>query len=143
MVTGPYAEKILELVEVKHQAGAVSSLDLVQARQTVASQRAELTQLLRQRTEARKAEELAEVRYRAGATPLQSWLDTQESRRSTKKSLAQNRLNRLNSQMMLFQALGGGMNKRDRKWASPVVIEADARPGRLRFPDLNPEVSPE
>jgi NodT family efflux transporter outer membrane factor (OMF) lipoprotein len=266
-----YAERILELVEVKYQAGAVSSLDLVQARQTVASQRAELTQLLRQRSEARnalailfdqapengvperqqlpdgelptvsaglpssllaqrpdlkaaeqrlrkflatvdttrasyypsftltgtlgtsstsllnvlqnpiaalgvgltlpfiqwntmkldveiskteyeeavvnfrqtlysalsdvenalagrtryaeenrlleeslklarKAEELAEVRYRAGATPLQSWLDTQESRRSAEKSLAQNRLNRLNSQMKLFQALGGGMN---------------------------------
>jgi len=299
-----YAEKILELVELKYQSGAVSSLDLVQARQTIASQRAELTQLLRQRSEARnalailfdqapensvserqrlpdgalpavsaglpasllaqrpdlkaaeqrlkkflanidntrasyyptftltgtlgtssssllnvlqnpyaalgaaltlpfiqwntmkldveiskteyeeavanfrqtlysalsdvenaltgrtryaeenrlleeslklarKAEELAEVRYRAGATPLQSWLDTQESRRSAEKSLAQNRLNRLNSQMKLFQALGGGMNKRDRKWASPVVIEADARPGRLRFPSLNPEGSQE
>ncbi|GFE58320.1 efflux transporter outer membrane subunit [Geobacter sp. AOG1] len=268
-----YAEKILELVEVKYQAGAVSSLDLVQARQTVASQRAELTQLLRQRTEARnalailfdqapensvperqrlpdealptvsaglpasllaqrpdlkaaeqrlrkflanidntrasyypaftltgtlgtsstsllnvlqnpyaalgagltlpfiqwntmklnvkiskteyeeavvnfrqtlysalsdvenalagrtryeeenklleeslalarKAEELAEVRYRAGATPLQSWLDAQESRRSAEKSLAQNRLNRLTSQMKLYQSLGGGTNLR-------------------------------
>jgi NodT family efflux transporter outer membrane factor (OMF) lipoprotein len=268
-----YAEKILELVEVKYEAGAISSLDLVQARQTVASQRAELTQLLRQRTEARnalailfdqapensvperqrlpdgvlptvsaglpasllaqrpdlkateqrlrkflanidntrasyypaftltgtlgtsstsllsvlqnpyavlgagltlpfiqwntmklnveiskteyeeavvnfrqtlysalsdvenalagrtryaeenklleeslalarKAEELAEVRYRAGSTALQAWLDTQESRRSAEKSLAQNRLNRLNNQMKLFQALGGGMNKK-------------------------------
>jgi NodT family efflux transporter outer membrane factor (OMF) lipoprotein len=268
-----YTEKILELVEVKYQAGAVSSLDLVQARQTVASQRAELTQLLRQRTEARnalailfdqapensvperqqlpdevlptvsaglpasllaqrpdlmaaeqrlrkflanidntrasyypaftltgtlgtsstsllnvlqnpyaalgagltlpfiqwntmklnveiskteyeeavvnfrqalysalsdvenalagraryeeenklleeslalarKAEELAEVRYRAGSTALQAWLDAQESRRSAEKSLAQNRLNRLNNQMKLFQALGGGMTKK-------------------------------
>ncbi len=28
------------------------------------------------------------------------------------KLLAQNRLNRLNNQMKLFQALGGGMNKK-------------------------------
>lgn len=50
-----YAEKILELVEVKYQAGSVSALDKVQARQTVASQKAQLTQLLQQRTEARNA----------------------------------------------------------------------------------------
>jgi len=265
-----YGEKILELVEVKYEAGAVSSLDLVQARQTIASQRAELTQLLRQRTEARnalailfdqapensvpeqqwlpdgelptvsaglpasllaqrpdlkaaeqrlrkllanidntrasyyptitltgtlgtssisllnflqnpyaalgasltlpfiqwntmklnveiskteyeeavvsfrqtlysalsdvenalagrtryaeenrlleesltlarKAEELAEVRYRAGSTALQAWLDTQESRRSAEKSLAANRLNRLMNCMALYQAIGGAI----------------------------------
>ena len=265
-----YGEKILELVEVKYEAGAVSSLDLVQARQTIASQRAELTQLLRQRTEARntlailfdqapensvpeqqwlpdgelptvsaglpasllaqrpdlkaaeqrlrkllanidntrasyyptitltgtlgtssisllnflqnpyaalgasltlpfiqwnttklnveiskteyeeavvnfrqtlysalsdvenalagrtryaeenrlleesltlarKAEELAEVRYRAGSTALQAWLDTQESRRSAEKSLAANRLNRLKNCMALYQAIGGAI----------------------------------
>jgi NodT family efflux transporter outer membrane factor (OMF) lipoprotein len=56
---------------------------------------------------ARKAEELAEVRYRAGSTALQSWLDTQESRRSAEKSLAENRLNQLKSAMTLYQALGG------------------------------------
>ncbi|HET6421792.1 MAG TPA: efflux transporter outer membrane subunit [Geobacteraceae bacterium] len=50
-----YAEKILELVEVKYRAGSVSSLDKVQARQTVASQKAQLTELLQQRTEARNA----------------------------------------------------------------------------------------
>jgi len=50
-----YAEKTLELTEVKYAAGAVSSLDVVRARQTVASQRADLTQLKQQRTEARNA----------------------------------------------------------------------------------------
>ncbi|QWV95642.1 efflux transporter outer membrane subunit [Geomonas oryzisoli] len=50
-----YAEKILDLVHAKYRAGAVSALDQVQARQTVASQKAELTQLLQQRTEARNA----------------------------------------------------------------------------------------
>ncbi len=50
-----YAEKTLELTEVKYGAGAVSSLDVVRARQTVASQRADLTQLKQQRAEARNA----------------------------------------------------------------------------------------
>jgi NodT family efflux transporter outer membrane factor (OMF) lipoprotein len=50
-----YAEKALELVQVRYRAGAVSEIDLVQARQAVATQRASLTQLLRQRTEARNA----------------------------------------------------------------------------------------
>jgi NodT family efflux transporter outer membrane factor (OMF) lipoprotein len=50
-----YAEKTLELTEVKYAAGAISSLDVVQARQTVASQRADLTTLKQQRIEARNA----------------------------------------------------------------------------------------
>ncbi|NVN99977.1 MAG: efflux transporter outer membrane subunit [Geobacteraceae bacterium] len=50
-----YAEKILDLTEVKYQAGSVSALDNVQAQQTVASQKAQLTQLQQQRTEARNA----------------------------------------------------------------------------------------
>jgi len=58
---------------------------------------------------ARKAEELVEVRYRAGSTALQSWLDAQESRRSAEKSLADNRLNRFKNCMTLYQALGGAM----------------------------------
>jgi outer membrane protein TolC len=40
---------------VKYRAGSVSALDQIQARQTLASQRAQLTQLLQQRTEARNA----------------------------------------------------------------------------------------
>jgi len=56
---------------------------------------------------AKRAEELAEVRYRLGSTALQAWLDTQESRRGAEKLLAENRLNRLNNALRLFQALGG------------------------------------
>lgn len=58
---------------------------------------------------AQKAEELAEVRYRAGATELLLWLDAQESRRNAEKALAENRLKRLKNIMSLYQALGGGM----------------------------------
>lgn len=57
---------------------------------------------------AKEAEHLLEIRYRSGATSMQSWLDSQESRRAAEISLAQNRLNRLTNMMKLYQALGGG-----------------------------------
>ncbi len=54
-----------------------------------------------------EVERLYEVRYRAGATPLRSWLDAQETRRSSELSLAQARLTQLQNDSRLFQALGG------------------------------------
>lgn len=57
---------------------------------------------------AQTAERLYEVRYRAGAAPLKAWLDAQEKRRNADLALADNRLARLNNQLALFQALGGG-----------------------------------
>jgi NodT family efflux transporter outer membrane factor (OMF) lipoprotein len=56
---------------------------------------------------ARQAERLAEARYRAGSTPLKTWLDAQESRRQAELSLAANRLNRLNAWVTVVQTLGG------------------------------------
>ena len=56
---------------------------------------------------ARQAERLNEARYRAGAVPLKSWLDAQESRRQAENNLAQNQLNRLLNRATLVQALGG------------------------------------
>ncbi|RZI82000.1 MAG: efflux transporter outer membrane subunit [Rubrivivax sp.] len=64
-------------------------------------------------TAAQQAERLSEIRYRAGAVPLKTWLDAQETRRSVDNSVAQNRLNRLSNLVTLYQALGGG--------ASPAV----------------------
>ena len=58
---------------------------------------------------AKEAEALAEIRYRAGYTGVQTWLDTQETRRNAENTLAENRLNRLKSVMTLYQALGGDM----------------------------------
>ncbi|MRR55190.1 MAG: efflux transporter outer membrane subunit [Deltaproteobacteria bacterium] len=60
-------------------------------------------------TLARKAEELAEIRYRSGATALQAWLDAQESRRDAERALADSRLGQLKNCMTLYQALGGTM----------------------------------
>jgi len=59
---------------------------------------------------AQKGERLSEARYRAGAVPLKTWLDAQETRRLAESNLAQNRLNRLNALVTLYQALGGAIN---------------------------------
>jgi outer membrane protein TolC len=56
---------------------------------------------------ASEVERLYEVRYRAGATPLRSWLDAQEILRSAEISLAQARLTQLQNDSRLFQVLGG------------------------------------
>ncbi len=56
---------------------------------------------------ARELETLYEVRYRAGATPLRTWLDAQESRRNAELSLAQARLSQLQNDVTLYQSLGG------------------------------------
>ncbi|GAB2903145.1 efflux transporter outer membrane subunit [Uliginosibacterium flavum] len=56
---------------------------------------------------AQSAEKINETRYHAGAIPLQTWLDSQEKRRSAEASLAENRYNQLASQIALNLALGG------------------------------------
>lgn len=79
----------------------------------------EITQLQDSLALARKAEQLTEIRYRTGATALQSWLDAQESRRDSERALAAVRLNQLNNCMSLYQALGGGMQKNPSVSACP------------------------
>lgn len=55
-----------------------------------------------------RAEGLAEIRYRSGQTGIKEWLDLQESRRAAQITFAQNRFDRLQAQMGLYLALGGG-----------------------------------
>lgn len=74
------------------------------SRQQLGQQAARLEETLQA---ARTAERLNEVRYRAGAGTLKLWLDAQEKRRNADIALAENRLARLNSQLALYQALGG------------------------------------
>ena len=57
---------------------------------------------------AQKTERLAEIRYRAGQTGVQEWLDAQQGRRTAQLALANNRYDRLKNMMSLCQALGGG-----------------------------------
>lgn len=65
-------------------------------------------QLQRSLTAALQSERLSEIQYRAGAVPLKTWLDAQETRRVATNNLAQSRLNRLTNLVTLYQALGGG-----------------------------------
>lgn len=58
---------------------------------------------------AHEAERVSEVRYRAGAVPLKTWLDAQETRRQAENNLALNRINRLDGLINLYQATGGGL----------------------------------
>lgn len=69
------------------------------------------TQLERSLDSAKTAERLTEIRYRAGAVSLRSWLDAQESRRQAELSVAANRLARLQNYATLCQALGGGADR--------------------------------
>jgi NodT family efflux transporter outer membrane factor (OMF) lipoprotein len=56
---------------------------------------------------ARTIERMYEVRYRAGATSLRTWLDAQQTLRESELDLAQIRLNQLSNDVTLYQALGG------------------------------------
>jgi NodT family efflux transporter outer membrane factor (OMF) lipoprotein len=58
---------------------------------------------------AAEAERLEEVRYRAGATPLRTWLDAQERRRAATIALSQNRLEQVANHVSLNLALGRGV----------------------------------
>jgi NodT family efflux transporter outer membrane factor (OMF) lipoprotein len=51
---------------------------------------------------------LYEVRYRAGAVPLRHWLDAKERERMAELALAEARLQQLQVDMQLMQALGNG-----------------------------------
>ena len=62
-------------------------------------------------TAARDSERLSEARYRAGAVPLKTWLDAQETRRQAENNLALNRFNRLDALITLYQSAGGGLGE--------------------------------
>jgi len=98
-----YEEAVLNFRQTLYTAlGDVDNA--LSSRQQLALQAARLQESLQA---ARTAERLYEVRYRAGAAALKAWLDAQEKRRSADIALADNRLARLNSQLALYQALGG------------------------------------
>lgn len=56
---------------------------------------------------ARDIERMYEVRYRAGAADLRTWLDAQQTLRESELSLAQARRDQLDNDVTLYQALGG------------------------------------
>lgn len=58
-------------------------------------------------TAARQSEALYRLRYQAGATTLQTWIDAQEKRRQAEINLAENQYNQLQNHITLVKALGG------------------------------------
>lgn len=66
----------------------------------------EQSHLLRIRNDARVAEHLYEVRYRAGAAPLKDWLDAQDKRLDAQLALNANRFAQLANRVAALKALG-------------------------------------
>ena len=102
-----YAQAVVSFRQSLYQALAEVE-DSLSARVYYQQQAHYLTQSL---ALAKRSEQLAEVRYRQGATGVQEWLDEQKKRRDGESALAQNRQDQLNNQMKLYQALGGGVPK--------------------------------
>jgi outer membrane protein, multidrug efflux system len=73
--------------------------------------------------QARRAYDLAEVQYRAGAVDFMTVLDAQRTLFQAEDTLLQTRLARLTASVALFKALGGG-------WSEPPV-EAASEPVRM------------
>ncbi len=69
--------------------------------------RAQTPYLEKALTLARQAEQLSEIRYRAGATGIKDWLDAQDRRRGAEDAFSQNQLDCLLAQMNVYKALGG------------------------------------
>lgn len=74
-------------------------------------------------TQARRAEALGEIRYRAGETGLQDWLNLQQNRLDAHILLEQSVYTQYVNQMTLYQALGGDLRASDRQPWHPVPAE--------------------
>ena len=99
-----YEQAVVAFRQTLYQA-FVDVDNALSARRQLTEQGVQLEQSL---ADARRAEQLYEVRYRAGAVALRPWLDAQEKRRSAEIALSDNRLSRLTNHATLYQALGGG-----------------------------------
>lgn len=100
-----YEEAVVNFRQTLYKAFADVE-NVLSARDQLNAQNLFLEQAL---NDALKAEFIYEERYRVGAVELKDWLDAQESRRRARISLSRNQLQRLQNQVKLYQALGGGI----------------------------------
>lgn len=98
-----YEEAVVGFRQTLYQA--LSDVDNALAARATQAERGRLLEA--SLVAALKSERLYEVRYKAGAIALRAWLDAQERRRAAEIALAENRLARLNNQVLIYQALGG------------------------------------
>lgn len=102
-----YEQAVLNFKQTLYQA--LSDVeDTLSARDQLNLQYILLQQAL---ADSRKTEAIYEERYRAGKVGLKDWLDAQESRRKAEIALSANQLQRLQNQVLLYQALGGSIEK--------------------------------
>jgi NodT family efflux transporter outer membrane factor (OMF) lipoprotein len=108
-------QRKVEISELEHQEAVIGFRgalyqafaeveDALSARTRLRARAGRLGQAL---AAARRAERLAELRFREGAVALQTWLDAQETRRQAEVALAENRLAELENHVALVEALGG------------------------------------
>jgi len=98
-----YAKDVVDFRQTLLQA--LADVDnALSARQVYLQKARVLQQAL---ADAHAAEALAEIQYKAGAIPMQTWLDDQETRRAAEVALAENQLNQLETYATLCLALGG------------------------------------
>ena len=98
-----YEQAVIEFRQTLYSALADVENSL-SARQQYLTQAEKLEQTLQA---ARQTEELYRIRWQAGGSTLQDWLDAQENRRQAESSLAENRFNQLQNHITLAKALGG------------------------------------
>lgn len=98
-----YEQAVIEFRQTLYNALADVENSL-SARQQYLAQAEKLEQTLQA---ARQTEELYRIRWQAGGSTLQDWLDAQENRRQAESNLAENRFNQLQNHITLAKALGG------------------------------------
>ena len=98
-----YEQAVIEFRQTLYSALADVENSL-SARQQYLAQAEKLEQTLQA---ARQTEELYRIRWQAGGSTLQDWLDAQENRRQAESNLAENRFNQLQNHITLAKALGG------------------------------------
>ncbi|MDO6386675.1 efflux transporter outer membrane subunit [Uliginosibacterium sp. 31-12] len=97
-----------ELAALQFRQSLYAALGEVDTALSARSQyRAQGEHLERSLRAAEAAEKINELRYRSGAIPLQTWLDSQQTRRSAEAALADNRYNQFAAHASLSLALGG------------------------------------
>lgn len=84
--------------------------------------------------QAARAEQLAAVRYRAGATSLKLWLDAQETLRNAALAEQEAALARLQNHVTLIQALGGSPVLPDVADATAAQVAGKAQPAQAPVP---------
>ena len=86
--------------------GALSEVDNALSARTRLTEQVAAAQA--SHAEAVQIARLYEVRYRAGATDLRTWLEAEQTRRTAELSLAQAKRSQLVNDVTLYKALGGG-----------------------------------